>query len=135
MDETLYPLDHKTAGHIVDNDLHRIMVGPLPQGCRLTAIFDCVRLLPPACSASLALIPLGLAHYSATLARRSTCRTCTRPRASSRSQSAFPFSSFSRPFNPQLTLPGTACSPTPVQVRSVPQRRTSAATSAASSRP
>ncbi|TNY19229.1 metacaspase-1 [Rhodotorula diobovata] len=41
MDETLYPLDHKTAGHIVDNDLHRIMVGPLPQGCRLTAIFDC----------------------------------------------------------------------------------------------
>ncbi|BGP45538.1 Ca(2+)-dependent cysteine protease [Rhodotorula kratochvilovae] len=40
-DETIYPLDHKTAGVIVDNDMHRIMVSPLPQGCRLTAIFDC----------------------------------------------------------------------------------------------
>ncbi|BGP18963.1 hypothetical protein JCM10213_004206 [Rhodosporidiobolus nylandii] len=41
MDETIYPLDHKTAGIIVDNDMHRIMVASLPQGCRLTAIFDC----------------------------------------------------------------------------------------------
>lgn len=41
-DETIYPLDFKTAGMIVDNDLHRLLVKPLPRGCRLTAIFDCV---------------------------------------------------------------------------------------------
>ncbi|KPV77110.1 uncharacterized protein RHOBADRAFT_34587, partial [Rhodotorula graminis WP1] len=41
MDENIYPLDHKTAGTIVDNDMHRILVTPLPQGCRLTAVFDC----------------------------------------------------------------------------------------------
>lgn len=40
-DETIYPLDHKTAGIIVDNDMNRILVQPLPRGCRLTAIFDC----------------------------------------------------------------------------------------------
>lgn len=40
-DETIYPLDFKTAGMIVDNDLHRLLVRPLPRGCRLTAIFDC----------------------------------------------------------------------------------------------
>ncbi|GAA6006241.1 hypothetical protein JCM10207_000573 [Rhodosporidiobolus poonsookiae] len=40
-DETIYPLDHKQAGVIVDDEMHAIMVGPLPQGCRLTAIFDC----------------------------------------------------------------------------------------------
>lgn len=39
-DEVIYPLDFKTAGHIVDDDLHNIMVRPLPAGCRLTAIFD-----------------------------------------------------------------------------------------------
>lgn len=39
-DEVIYPLDHKTAGFIVDDDIHTIMVKPLPPGCRLTAIFD-----------------------------------------------------------------------------------------------
>nr|ODN93748.1 metacaspase-1 [Cryptococcus depauperatus CBS 7855] len=39
-DEVVYPLDFKTAGHIVDDDMHKIMVQPLPAGCRLTAIFD-----------------------------------------------------------------------------------------------
>ncbi|KAJ9106823.1 hypothetical protein QFC19_002951 [Naganishia cerealis] len=39
-DEVIYPLDFKTAGHIVDDDLHTLMVKPLPAGCRLTAIFD-----------------------------------------------------------------------------------------------
>jgi len=39
-DEVIYPLDFKTAGHIVDDDLHEIMVRNLPAGCRLTAIFD-----------------------------------------------------------------------------------------------
>ncbi|GAA6064128.1 hypothetical protein JCM10212_006767 [Sporobolomyces blumeae] len=40
-DETIYPVDFKQAGEIVDDDMHAIMVRPLPQGCRLTAIFDC----------------------------------------------------------------------------------------------
>uniref|UniRef100_A0A0W0EY84 Peptidase C14 caspase domain-containing protein n=1 Tax=Moniliophthora roreri TaxID=221103 RepID=A0A0W0EY84_MONRR len=39
-DEVIYPVDHDTAGHLVDDDLHDIMVKPLPPGCRLTAIFD-----------------------------------------------------------------------------------------------
>ncbi|KAF8839756.1 hypothetical protein BDN67DRAFT_904957 [Paxillus ammoniavirescens] len=40
LDEVIYPVDYKTAGVIVDDEMHRIMVKPLPQGCRLTAIFD-----------------------------------------------------------------------------------------------
>ncbi|KAF7348728.1 hypothetical protein MVEN_01391800 [Mycena venus] len=39
-DEVIYPLDYKRAGHIVDDEMHDIMVKPLPPGCRLTAIFD-----------------------------------------------------------------------------------------------
>jgi hypothetical protein len=39
-DEVIYPLDHETAGEIVDDDMHDIMVKSLPAGCRLTAIFD-----------------------------------------------------------------------------------------------
>ncbi|KAJ7312255.1 caspase domain-containing protein [Mycena albidolilacea] len=39
-DEVIYPMDYKRAGHIVDDDLHNIMVKPLPAGCRLTAVFD-----------------------------------------------------------------------------------------------
>ncbi|GAA5961581.1 hypothetical protein JCM3765_002636 [Sporobolomyces pararoseus] len=40
-DETIYPVDFKQAGEIVDDEMNAIMVQPLPQGCRLTAIFDC----------------------------------------------------------------------------------------------
>jgi hypothetical protein len=40
-DETIYPVDFKQAGMIVDDEMHDIMVRPLPPGCRLTAIFDC----------------------------------------------------------------------------------------------
>jgi len=40
-DETIYPVDFKQAGMIVDDEMHHIMVRPLPPGCRLTAIFDC----------------------------------------------------------------------------------------------
>ncbi|KAH7107065.1 peptidase C14, caspase domain-containing protein [Auriculariales sp. MPI-PUGE-AT-0066] len=40
-DETIYPVDFEEAGTIVDDELHDIMVKPLPAGCRLTAIFDC----------------------------------------------------------------------------------------------
>lgn len=39
-DETIYPVDYERAGHIVDDQLHDIMVRPLPPGCRLTAFFD-----------------------------------------------------------------------------------------------
>ncbi|KAJ7257089.1 peptidase C14 [Mycena rebaudengoi] len=39
-DEVIYPLDYEHNGHIVDDEMHDIMVKPLPSGCRLTAIFD-----------------------------------------------------------------------------------------------
>ncbi|EFW20090.1 Ca(2+)-dependent cysteine protease [Coccidioides posadasii str. Silveira] len=39
-DEVIYPVDFRNAGHIVDDEMHRIMVRPLPAGVRLTAIFD-----------------------------------------------------------------------------------------------
>lgn len=39
-DEVIYPVDFRTAGHIVDDELHRILVHPLAPGVRLTAIFD-----------------------------------------------------------------------------------------------
>lgn len=39
-DEVIYPVDFRTSGHIVDDEMHRIMVKGLPSGCRLTAIFD-----------------------------------------------------------------------------------------------
>ncbi|KAK6852445.1 metacaspase [Apiospora arundinis] len=39
-DEVIYPLDYKTAGHIVDDEIHHIVVRPLLPGVRLTAIFD-----------------------------------------------------------------------------------------------
>ena len=40
-DEVIYPVDFKQAGHIVDDEIHWILVRPLPPGCRLTAILDC----------------------------------------------------------------------------------------------
>ncbi|KAL2756252.1 hypothetical protein ACRALDRAFT_1042633 [Sodiomyces alcalophilus JCM 7366] len=40
MDEVIYPVDFKEAGHIVDDEMHAIMVKPLQPGVRLTAIFD-----------------------------------------------------------------------------------------------
>ncbi|RCI03735.1 Ca(2+)-dependent cysteine protease [Rhizopus stolonifer] len=43
-DETIYPLDYDQyegdTGQIKDDNMHDIMVKPLPKGCRLTAIFD-----------------------------------------------------------------------------------------------
>ncbi|PPJ60600.1 hypothetical protein CBER1_03674 [Cercospora berteroae] len=39
-DEVVYPVDFRQAGHIVDDEMHRIMVAPLQPGVRLTAIFD-----------------------------------------------------------------------------------------------
>ncbi|QSL64404.1 hypothetical protein MERGE_001705 [Pneumocystis wakefieldiae] len=40
-DEVIYPLDFSRAGYITDDQMHSILVRPLPPGCRLTAIFDC----------------------------------------------------------------------------------------------
>ncbi|KIV96385.1 hypothetical protein, variant 2 [Exophiala mesophila] len=39
-DEVIYPVDFRSAGHIVDDEMHRIMVMSLQPGVRLTAIFD-----------------------------------------------------------------------------------------------
>ncbi|EPS95938.1 hypothetical protein FOMPIDRAFT_1168066 [Fomitopsis schrenkii] len=39
-DEVIYPVDFKQNGQIIDDELHDLLVKPLPQGCRLTAIFD-----------------------------------------------------------------------------------------------
>ncbi|KAM0285476.1 hypothetical protein ACHAQH_001426 [Verticillium albo-atrum] len=39
-DEVVYPVDFRQTGHIVDDEMHRIMVKSLPPGVRLTAIFD-----------------------------------------------------------------------------------------------
>ena len=39
-DEVIYPVDFKQAGHIVDDEIHHLVVKPLQPGVRLTAIFD-----------------------------------------------------------------------------------------------
>lgn len=36
----IYPVDFRQAGHITDDEMHRIMVKSLKPGVRLTAIFD-----------------------------------------------------------------------------------------------
>lgn len=41
MDETLCPLDYASAGQIVDDEVHMILIKGLPKGVRLTAIMDC----------------------------------------------------------------------------------------------
>lgn len=38
--EAIYPVDFQRSGHIVDDEMHRIMVQPLEAGVRLTVIFD-----------------------------------------------------------------------------------------------
>ncbi|KZT25487.1 hypothetical protein NEOLEDRAFT_1092419 [Neolentinus lepideus HHB14362 ss-1] len=40
LDEDIYPVDYKQAGVILDDDLYRLLVRPLPPACRLTAVFD-----------------------------------------------------------------------------------------------
>ncbi|KAI8848687.1 caspase domain-containing protein [Chytridium lagenaria] len=39
-DETIYPLDHSQSGEIHDDEIHRLICTPLPEGAHLTAIFD-----------------------------------------------------------------------------------------------
>ncbi|PWN54092.1 hypothetical protein IE53DRAFT_383344 [Violaceomyces palustris] len=38
--ETIIPLDYEQAGQMEDDELHAILVRPLPIGCRLFAVFD-----------------------------------------------------------------------------------------------
>ncbi|KAF5093875.1 hypothetical protein D0Z03_002260 [Geotrichum reessii] len=40
-DDVIYPVDFEKEGHILDDEMHEIMVRRLPQGVRLTALFDC----------------------------------------------------------------------------------------------
>lgn len=40
MDDVIYPVDFESSGDLVDDDMHDIMVKPLPAGARLTALFD-----------------------------------------------------------------------------------------------
>jgi hypothetical protein len=40
IDETIVPLDYKTAGQIIDDDMHTMLVKPLKAGVRFYAIFD-----------------------------------------------------------------------------------------------
>lgn len=39
-DEVIYPVDFQQTGHIVDDEIHDIVVRPLLPGVRLTALFD-----------------------------------------------------------------------------------------------
>ncbi|KAJ3519020.1 hypothetical protein NM688_g9362 [Phlebia brevispora] len=39
-DEVIFPVDYKKTGVITDDEMHKLMVKPLPTGCRLTALFD-----------------------------------------------------------------------------------------------
>ncbi|TFJ80379.1 hypothetical protein NSK_008286 [Nannochloropsis salina CCMP1776] len=39
-DETILPVDFESAGQILDDEIHAILVAPLPAGVRLTSVFD-----------------------------------------------------------------------------------------------
>ena len=41
MDETLIPVDYKSAGQITDDQIFALLVAPLPAGVRMTAVMDC----------------------------------------------------------------------------------------------
>ena len=40
MDDVIYPVDFESVGPLIDDTMHDIMVKSLPQGARLTALFD-----------------------------------------------------------------------------------------------
>lgn len=40
-DETICPVDYDASGDIVDDDLRKILIDVLPEGCKLWCIFDC----------------------------------------------------------------------------------------------
>jgi len=39
-DETIMPVDFRTSGQIIDDDMHTLLVKPLQQGVKLIAVFD-----------------------------------------------------------------------------------------------
>jgi hypothetical protein len=39
-DETILPLDFEKVGMIIDDEIHDLVVKPLPEGVKLTAVFD-----------------------------------------------------------------------------------------------
>ena len=40
-DSCIYPVDHDSAGSLIDDDMHEMMIKYLPMGVRLTVVFDC----------------------------------------------------------------------------------------------
>lgn len=40
-DETIMPLDYRKAGHITDDELHRVMIKDLQSGVKLICVMDC----------------------------------------------------------------------------------------------
>jgi len=40
-DESILPCDYTKKGRIIDDEIYQLLVEPLPQGCKLTTIFDC----------------------------------------------------------------------------------------------
>ncbi|ORX39480.1 peptidase C14 [Piromyces finnis] len=41
LDESILPVDYETNGVILDDEIHDLLVKPLPKGCLLTALADC----------------------------------------------------------------------------------------------
>lgn len=41
LNECLLPCDYRSSGCIVDDDINRILVRPIPRGCTLHALMDC----------------------------------------------------------------------------------------------
>lgn len=39
-DEVIFPLDYEKNGIISDDEMNTLIVRPVPDGCRLTALFD-----------------------------------------------------------------------------------------------
>ena len=42
-DDAIVPLDYKKNGLILDDEINKIIVGPIPTGVRLHAIMDCCK--------------------------------------------------------------------------------------------
>lgn len=40
LNETILPLDFRTAGQIEDDEINAVLVRPLPHGCKLHAVVD-----------------------------------------------------------------------------------------------
>ncbi|CAB9506917.1 Metacaspase-1B [Seminavis robusta] len=40
-DETMIPIDYKTAGHVVDDELFKVLICPMPKGVVLNCLVDC----------------------------------------------------------------------------------------------